>query len=336
MGIQPPSLFPSFALAFLDRILLQRVQGERGADVFQVVQPLLDESPYVRRALDVRFGHAAQLREHALAARGDLGIRQHEVRVHALEHTRCGRAHVVVRQIHFFEHAAQIRESAAIVGAQHGFVADADAFEQVHHVVPTIKGEQRAVERERLRLLRRFLAIAVVRCIEVGDTVGLAQRLDEERVVGPSGTGIFAKANVMRVEERFPVDRRPDGRMVGEQMGGIADGEGLARRLDTAAVAAIELALLRRVGHPNAPVRGFHDVGRIPELRGESEHVGVHVGFDPVVRLNDGYPGAMRFIEPAVAGSAVALVGLIDDAYALVACRIGLHDGKGVVGAAIV
>ena len=69
---------------------------------------------------------------------------------------------------------------------------------------------QRVVERERLRLLGRFFPVAVIRFVEVGDALGLAERFNQERIVSPSSAGIFAKPNAVYVEERLPVDGRPD------------------------------------------------------------------------------------------------------------------------------
>ena len=140
----------------------------------------------------------------------------------------------------------------------------------------------------------------------------------------------------MLFKESFAVDGRPYGRMVREQMRRVADDERLARRLDATAVAAVQLALLGGVGHPDAPVRGFHDVCGIVEGCFESEHVGIHARFNPVVGLDDGDPCASRLFQSAIAGGSVALVLLVDDADALVASGVCLHDGERAVRAAVV
>lgn len=281
-------------------------------------------------------GHAAQVGKHPLASGRYLRIRKHEVGVHALEHARGCFADVASGEGHFFDDAAQIGEPAAVMGAQHGFVAHPEVFKHVHHVVPALYGQQRVVQRERLRFLRRLLAIAIVRRVQIGDASRLAQRFDEERVVRPAGARVLAKADSASIEKLLAIDSRPNGRVVGQQMRRIADCKRLPAWLDAVAVAAVKLALLGSVGHPDAPVRGLHDVHRAVKRCCEAEHVGVHAGLDPVVGLDDGYPGAVRLLKTAVAGCAVALVLLVDDADALIAIGVCLHDGKRTVGAAVV
>ena len=143
----------------------------------------------------------------------------------------------------------------------------------------------------------------------------------------------------MLVQERLAVDGRPDGRVVAQQMRCVGDGERLLGGMDTVFVAAVQLALLLGIGHPDAPVGRLHDVkwrALFSVLRGEGKHVGIHAQLNPVVGLDNGNPGAGRLGQAAVAGGAVALVLFIDNLNALVLRGVALHGGKRIVGAAIV
>ena len=147
-------------------------------------------------------------------------------------------AHIVVGEVYFLDDARQVGEAAAVVRAKDALVGDAQALEHVHHVVPTLKRQQRVGVHEVLRLLGRFLAVAVIRGVEVPDAVGLAKCFYQEGVVGPAGAGDFLEADVVRVQERLAVDGRPDGRVVAQQMRRIGDGERLLGWVDAVLVAA--------------------------------------------------------------------------------------------------
>lgn len=124
-----------------------------------------------------------------------------------------------------------------------------------------------------------------------------------------------------------------------KQMGGIGDGKRLLRRLNAAFVAAVDLALFIGIGHPDAPVRRFHDVERRSfffELCGKGQHVGVHVRLDPVIRLDDGDPRAGCLSYAAVASCAVALILLIDNFDARVVAGKAVDGRQRVIGAAII
>lgn len=119
----------------------------------------------------------------------------------------------------------------------------------------------------------------------------------------------------------------------------VCDCERLMTGMNAVFVAAVQLALLFGVGHPNAPVRRLYDVkwrAHVGELFRECQHVFVHVRFNPVIGFHDGNPRARSLSKPAVACGAVALVLLVDDLNALVRGCVALHDGQRVVGAAIV
>ncbi len=146
--------------------------------------------------------------------------------------------------------------------AQDALVGNAEALMHVHHVVPALKRQQRVAVREVLRLLRRFLAVAVVRGVEIPNAIGLAQRFYQEGAVGPAGAGNFLEADVVRIQERFAVDGRPDGRMMAQQVRRVGNGERLLGGVDAVLVTAVQLALLLGFGHPDAPVGRLHDVKR--------------------------------------------------------------------------
>ena len=334
--MQMEALSPAGAfLAFL-QVVARREEGVRHPGVLEVVNALRDEPPKVGHLVDARAGQSAQLGEHALASRRDLGIGEYQVRIHAFEHVRSCLAHFVVGEVHFFDDAAQVGESAAVVRAQDGGVGHVEALEHVHHVVPAFEGQQRAALRERLRFLGRFLAVAVVGVVQIDDAVGLAERLHEEGVVCPACTGNLLEADAALLKELTPIDGRPDGGMVAQQMSGVLDGEWLRGRVDAVLVAAVQLALLRRVGQPDAPIGRLDDVDGLFELVGESQHVLVHARLQPIIGLHDGYISAVRLVKPTVAAGAVALVSLVDDAYAPILHCMLPHDLEGGVGRPVV
>ena len=314
-------------------------QRHAHAGVLQVVQARPHQARHMRKGVDLRAGHAAQVREQALHARGDLVVGKHQLRIHALEHVLGRFTHVVMREVDLLDDAGEVGEAAAVVRAQDALVGHVQTFEHVHHVVPALEGDKRALLRERLRFLGRFLAVAVVGGVQIPDTVGLAQRFQQKRVVSPAGARDLLEADAVIVEERLAVNGRPDGWVMAKQVGRLRDGEGLLRGLDAVLVAAVELALLLGVWHPDAPVGRLDDVERLPgfgERAGEGEHIGVHALLDPIVWLHDGDPFAMRFGKPSVAGGAVALVLLVDDADTAIVRRVFVHDLKRIVGAAVV
>ena len=304
--------------------------------VLQVVESLPHKPAHVSELVDVRAFQAAKIGEQALAARGDFGVGKHQVGVHALEHMGRRLAHTLAVEPDDFQDAREIREAAAVVRAQDALVGHAELLEDIHHVVPALERQKRAALCERFGLLRRLLAIAVVFLVGVEDAVGLAKRLDEERVVRPARAGNLAEANALVNQVLLAIDRRPDGWVVAQQMRRVLNGERLDRRIDASVVAAVHLALLGRVGQPDAPITRLHDVNRLGVHARECEQVGIHAALDPVVGFEDGNPLAVRLVEPAVAGGAVALVLLVDHHDALVARGVGAHDVKRVVGGAVI
>ena len=182
------ALLISFTFSCALRIAAGGVDGVAQSSVFQDVQPLSDEALRKGDAVDFRLRQLQQLAEHALASRGDLVIVEHKFGAHPLEHADGGFSNLVVREIHLLEDTAQIRETAAIVGAQDALVGDVEPLDNIHHVVPPLEGKKRAALRERSRLLRGFLSIAVEGFVQIGDRLRLAERFNEEGIVGPSGT----------------------------------------------------------------------------------------------------------------------------------------------------
>lgn len=308
----------------------------RDSGVLQVVESLPHKPAHIGELVDVRAFQAAKIGEQALAARGDFGIGKHQVGVHALEHMGRRLAHALAVEPDDFQDAREIREAATVVRAQDALVGYAELLEDIHHVVPALERQKCAALCERFGLLRRLLAIAVVFLVGVEDAVGLAKRLDEERVVRPARAGNLAEANALVNQVLLAVDRRPDGRMVAQKVRRVLNGERLDRRVDAPVVAAVHLALLGRVGQPDAPITRLHDVNRLGVHAREREQVGIHAALDPVVGLQDGNPLAVRLVEPAVAGGAVALVVLVDYHDALVARGMGAHDVKRVVSGTVV
>lgn len=65
---------------------------------------------------------------------------------------------------------------SCLLCAQDALVGDAQTLERIFHVVPMLERQKGVGAREALRLLRRLLAVAVIRGVEVPDTVGLAER----------------------------------------------------------------------------------------------------------------------------------------------------------------
>ena len=276
----------------------------------------------------MRAFQAAKVGEQALAARGYLAVGKHQVGIHALEHVGRCLAHALAVEPNNFQDTRKVREAAAVVRAQDALVGHAEFLEDIHHVVPALERQKRAALCERLGLFRRLLAIAVVFLVGVEDAVGLAKRLDEERVVCPACAGNLTEANALVNQVLLAIDCRPDGRVMAQQMRRVLNGERLDGRVDASVVAAVHLALLGRVGQPDAPITRLHDVDRLGVHACEREQVGIHAAFDPVVGFEDGNPLAVRLVEPAVAGGAVALVVLVDHHDTLVARGMGAHNGE--------
>lgn len=328
----------SLATLLLCNVVFERSHSIADTGVFQVVYTFVEQAFCIRERVDLRAGDATQVSVQALHSGRELAVSEYQIGVHAFKHMLGSFPYIVVRKIDLFDNARQVREASAIVRSQDAFVNYVEVFELVHHVVPALQRQQRVVEGKVLRLFRRLLAVTIVFGVEVPDAVGLAERFDQERVVCPAGARNLPEADVVLVQERFAVNCRPNGRMVAEKMCGIGDGKRLLRRLDAAFVAAIDLPLLVGVGHPDAPVRRFHDVERrfFFELCGKSQHVGVHVRLDPVIRLDDGNPCASCLRYAAVASCAVALILLIDNFDTRIVAGKTVDGCQRVVGAAII
>lgn len=190
-------------------------------------------------------------------------------------------------QVHLFDDAAQIGESTAVVRAQDALVGDAQAIQDIHHVIPAFQGKERVAERKRLRLLGSFFPIAVKGLVKVGNGFSLAKRLHQKGVVGPAGTGDFLKADAVFPEEVGSINGRPDGRMMGQQVRGVADSERLRGWMDAVAVAAVQLFLLRSVGQPDAPIGRLDDVDGSSDSFCAGKHAEVHVRLDPIIGLDN-------------------------------------------------
>ena len=324
------------ALFVLGEVVAHGVKRSLEADVAQVVDALFHEVRAVLEVVDLRLGQSANFGEQAPATGGDVRIFEHEIRVHPFEHALDLRSDGGFVGVVLFEDAAHVHESAAVVGAQDTLVGDAEVFDDVEHLVPAVEGNVGVVPVEVRRLLLGILSIAIVRLVEVDDASRAAKRFHEEGVVGPTCSGDGLEPNVELVEEALPVDSRPDGRVVVEQVDGVGDDERLLIDMHASLVAALELLLCGRVGVFDAPIRRLDDVDFLGETCRELQHVLEHAGFDPVVGLEDGDPLAVRFLQAAIARGSVTLVLLVDDDDALVVFGVALHDLQGVVGRAVV
>ena len=201
--------------------------------------------------------------------------------------------------------------------------------------MPAVEGQHGVVHGNRAALFLGFLAIAVEGLVQVSDLLGLQHGFHEEGVVGPAGAGDGLEADVVGIQEVLAIERRPDGGVVLDQMDALLDAEEPVSG-NASAVAAVDDGLLRGVRIDDPEVGGLHDIGLFVETARICEHCRIHARADPVVGFDDGNPVPARLCDAAVAGRPVAFVGLVDHADLAVRVRVGLHDGKRVVGAAVV
>lgn len=119
-------------------------------------------------------------------------------------------------------------------------------------------------------------------------------------------------------------------------MCGIANSERLLRWVDAASIATVYLPLLPCIWHPDAPIRSLYYIYGLIKFFSKCKHVGIHVRFNPVVWLENGYPGTPCLPKATVAGGAVSLVLFVDYDNTTVLGGMGTHDVKRGVGTAIV
>ena len=93
---------------------------------------------------------------------------------------------------------------------EHAPVRDAQALDDILHVVPALNWQQGVTARGGDELLLCVLAIVVVGAVHIGYAVRLAERLYQEGVVGPGGARVLTEADVLLVQELLAVERGPD------------------------------------------------------------------------------------------------------------------------------
>ena len=309
-----------------DDDVLRHPGGVAQAGVHEEVHPAADHDACESQPVVARHFHAHDVSVYPQVEGRDFGIGCNDVVFHALVDGTSRFADVFALGADVGIDACQVGKAAVDVRAQNALVGDLQAVEHVFHVVPALNGHERALLGESACLFLGFLAVAVERTVEVADAVGLAERLDQERVVGPTGAGDGLEVDVSIQQVVPAVDGRPNGGVVLDDLHTVAKRE-QAMLGHACAIAAVDLQLLGRVGVDHAPVGGFHDVGFGIELVGVVEHGGVHAGLDPVIGFDDGDPVSGGFVDTAVARGAIAFVGLVDDADAPVAFGELLHDG---------
>ena len=177
----------------------------------------------------------------------------------------------------------------------------------------------------------------VERLVERHDCLGLAERLDEERIIGPTGAGVRNEADAAPVQELTTVDGTPDAGMLLHHDGQVGERHGACR----VGQAMRQPALLLVLSSGVVPVvhvdpRALDDVDGTVHHRGAREHALVHDRVDPVVRLDDGNPLAAGHLQAAVARGTVAFVGLVHHGNARIArLELAQNGERAVLGAVV-
>lgn len=316
------------------------VQGLLGPLVPYVIEALAHEVLGVSAIADLGVSDAHILGIQLFGRGSNARIGKYQLLGHALEHLVDGLLDFgVPLNSGVLNHDAHIGKTTGDLRRPDGGVGDVEPLKNIDHVVPAIKRHQRIALGQGGSLLGRFLAIAVIRFWPVGDGLCLTERFDEERIVGPACTGDFLKPDIVLQQKIVTIDCRPNGRMMGQQVRGVVNGERLPRRFNAPAIRAVQLDLLRGIGVADDPIGRLDDVEFVQIAKfalGKGKHVGVHSWLNPVIGLEDGNPVALCLANAQIAGCAVTLVGLIDHANARVARSEILHYGERVVGRSVV
>lgn len=299
------------------------VQGLLGPLVPYVIEALAHEVLGVSAIADLGVSDAHILGIQLFGRGSNARIGKYQLLGHALEHLVDGLLDFgVPLNSGVLNHDAHIGKTTGDLRRPDGGVGDVEPLKNIDHVVPAIKRHQGVTLGQGCGLLGRFLAVAIIRFGPVDDGLCLTERFDEERIVGPACTGNFLKPDIVLQQKITTIDCRPNGRMMGQQVRGIVNGERLLGRFNATAIRAVQLDLLRSIGVTDNPIGGLDDVefvwvAKLP-LR-KIEHIGIHARLDPIIGLEDGDPVALCLANAQVAGGAVTLVGLIDHANARVA-----------------
>lgn len=316
------------------------VQRLLGPLVPYVIEAFAHEVLYVGAIADLRISDAHILRIQLFGRGSNARIGEYQLLRHAVEHLVDGLLDFgVPLNSGMLDHDAHIGKTACDLRCPDGGVGHVEPIENVGHVVPAIKRHQGVALCQGGRLLGRFLAVAVIRFWPVGDGLCVAECFDEERIVGPACTGDFLKPDIVLQQKIATIDCRPNGRMMGQQVWSVVNGERLPRRFNAPTIRAVQLDLLRGIWVANDPIGGLDNVElvRIAKFAlGKRKHVGIHARLNPVIGLEDGDPVALCLANAQVAGGAVTLVGLIDHANARVARSEILHNGERVVGRSVI
>ena len=281
-----------------------------------VIQALAHEVLGVCAVADFRVGDTHILGIELFGRGRNARIGKYQLLWHAFEH-------LVDRPLDFgvplnsgvLDHDAHISEAACDLRCPNGGVGDVEPLKNIDHVVPAIKRHQGVALGQSGCLFGCFLAVAVIRLGPVSDRLCLAERFDKEWIIGPARTGDFLKPDIVLQQEVATIDCRPNGRMMGQQVWSVVNGERLPRRFNATAICAVKFDLLGGIGVANDPIRGLNNIElvRIAKFAlGKGKHVGVHSGLDPVIWLEDGNPVALCLANAQIAVCAVTLVCLID------------------------
>ena len=180
------------------------------------------------------------LEEEALAVRGNIAHGLDQLRVHhAKDLAGLGLDHGVFPPV-VMDGAKGVVEGAHVVSRDDALVRDSQALDGVHHVNPAVKrAGHRLVRSVVERGARKVAAVVVVGLVQVDDGLCLAERLHQEGVVRPAGTGERNEPDAVLAQEVRAVDGRPDGRVQLHEHGVLRNGERGRRGLHAPAHVAL-------------------------------------------------------------------------------------------------
>ena len=154
------------------------------------------------QASQTRMFDTAVFSKKAFCSRGDTWVFEHQIRVHSVEHAVNGRLELgSMLEASVLDDAAHIGETSGDLLCPHYGIGYVKAIENIGHILPAFKRQQRATLRKRDFLLGGLFSITIKRFIKVDDTAGLAKGLNEEWVIGPSGPRYFSETNTKIIEK---------------------------------------------------------------------------------------------------------------------------------------
>ena len=152
---------------------------------------------------------------------------EHDVGIHAREHAACAVLHNGVLPAIVHDSAVDVVEAAHVVRLENSTIRHVQTFEDIRHVAPAV--ERQGNGRVLLVVVRsagQIAAVVVERLVKRHDCLGLAERLDKERVVRPAGTRVRHEADIALVQEVATVDGAPDAGMLLHHDGQVGQGHG--------------------------------------------------------------------------------------------------------------